>query len=149
MYWHIGKTIFDEEQQGRERAEYGTYLFRNLSRQLVPDYGSGFSVRLLELSRQFYRVYPFANTLCSQLNWSQYRLLIAMGEADKREYYQREAIRNCWTKRQLERQIHSALYERLLLSNSKETVLAVARMKNNLSLLSKLLRIRWCWSSSG
>ncbi|OGR05906.1 MAG: hypothetical protein A2511_13770 [Deltaproteobacteria bacterium RIFOXYD12_FULL_50_9] len=74
MYWHIGKSIFAEEQQSRERAEYGAYLVRNLSHQLVPEYGSGFSIRLLELSRQFYRVYPIANTLCSQLNWSQYRL---------------------------------------------------------------------------
>lgn len=127
MYWHIGKTIFKEEQQSRERAEYGAYLVRNLSHQLVPEYGSGFSVRLLELSRQFYRVYPIANTLCSQLNWSQYRLLIAIEDSDKREYYRHEAMKNCWSKRQLERQIHSALYERLLLSNSKEDVLAVAR----------------------
>jgi len=127
MYWHIGKSIFEEEQQGRERAEYGSYLIRDLAHQLVPQYGSGFSVRLLELSRQFYRAYPIANTLCSQLSWSQYRLLIAIDDTDKREYYQCEAAKNCWTKRQLERQIHSALYERLLLSNSKEAVMSVAR----------------------
>lgn len=84
-------------------------------------------MRQLELSRQFYRTYPNANTLCSQLNWSQYKLLIAIPDPEKREYYQLEAVNECWSKRQLERQINSMLYERLLLSNDKEAVLAVAR----------------------
>ena len=65
--------------------------------------------------------------MCSQLNWSQYKLLIAIDDADKREYYQLESVNNAWTKRELERQIHSQLYERLLMSSDKEKVLAVAR----------------------
>ncbi len=127
MYWEIGRSIQEEEQQGQERADYGSFLIHNLSHRLMPEYGSGFSVRLLELSRQFYRVYPNANTLCSQLNWSQYRLLIALEDSDQRVFYEHEAVKNGWSKRLLERQIHAALYERLLLSNSKEDVLAVAR----------------------
>lgn len=79
------------------------------------------------MCRQFYRTYPIANTLCSQLNWSQYKLLIAIPDKDKREYYQLEAVNEGWSKRQLERQINSMLYERLLMSNDKESVLAVAR----------------------
>lgn len=78
-------------------------------------------------SVDFYRIYPIANTLYSQLNWSQYKLLIAIPDEYKREYYQLEAVNNCWTKRELERQINTQLYERLLLSNDKESVLAVAR----------------------
>lgn len=127
MYWNIGKRIFETEQQGKERAEYGSYLLKNLAKRLEPEYGSGFSVRQLELCRQFYRIYPIANTLYSQLNWSQYKLLIAISDEYKREYYQLEAVNNCWTKRELERQINTQLYERLLLSNDKESVLAVAR----------------------
>lgn len=127
MYWNIGKRIFEEEQQGKDRADYGTYLIKNLANNLEPEYGSGFSKRQLELSRQFYRTYPIANTLCSQLNWSQYKLLIAIPDEIKREYYQLESVNNCWTKRELERQINSLLYERLLMSNDKESVLAVAR----------------------
>jgi predicted nuclease of restriction endonuclease-like (RecB) superfamily len=126
MYWNIGKTIFEEEQQGLERAEYGTYLIKNLSRALEPEYGTSFSVRQLELSRQFYRTYPIANALRSQLNWTQYRLLIRIEDESKREYYIAEASKNNWTARQLERQINSQLYERLLLSSDKERVLAVA-----------------------
>lgn len=127
MYWNIGKRIFETEQQGKDRAEYGSYLLKNLAKKLEPEYGSGFSVRQLELCRQFYRIYPIANTLYSQLNWSHYKLLIAIPDEYKREYYQLEAVNNCWTKRELERQINTQLYERLLLSNDKESVLAVAR----------------------
>ena len=127
MYWNIGKTIFEEEQQGQERAEYGTYLIKHLSMELEPEYGTSFSVRQLELSRQFFRTFPIANSLRSQLNWTQYRLLIRIEDESKREYYIAEAARNNWTARKLERQINSQLYERLLLSNDKERVLAVAQ----------------------
>ena len=127
MYWNIGRRIFEEEQQGKERADYGTYLIRHLAKELEPEYGSGFSVRQLEQSRQFYRTYPIANTLRSQLNWSQYRRLIQIEDSDKREYYELESVNNAWTARETERQINSMLYERLLLSNDKEAVLAVAR----------------------
>ena len=127
MYWNIGKRIFEKEQQGKERADYGSFLLDTLSKNLAPVYGSGFSVRQLEICRKFYRTYPIANTLCSQLNWSQYKLLIAIPDKDKREYYQLEAVNEGWSKRQLERQINSMLYERLLMSNDKEKVLAVAR----------------------
>ena len=127
MYWNIGKRIFEKEQQGKERADYGSYLIRNLSRQIMPEYGSGFSVRQLERSRQFYRLYPIASTLRKQLNWSQYKLLIAIPDKNKREYYELEAANEGWTGRQLERQINSLLYERLLMSNNKNDVLAMAR----------------------
>ena len=127
MYWNLGKRIFEEEQHGKERADYGTYLTHNLAKLLEPEFGSGFGVRQLEQARQFYRTYPIANTLRSQLNWSQYRKLIQINDPDKREYYELESVNNSWTARETERQINSMLYERLLMSNDKESVLAVAR----------------------
>lgn len=127
MYWNIGRRIVEEEQHGKERADYGTYLIKNLAKELEPEYGSGFGVRQLEQSRQFYRTYPIANTLRSQLNWSQYRRLIQIEDPDKREYYELESVNGGWTARETERQINSMLYERLLLSNEKEKILAVAR----------------------
>lgn len=127
MYWQMGKRIFEEEQQGKDRADYGSYLIKNLAKQLQPEYGSGFGVRQLEMCRRFYRLYPIANALRSQLNWTQYRMLIQIPDKDKREYYELETVNNCWTAREMERQINSQLYERLLLSNDKESVLAVAR----------------------
>ena len=127
MYWHMGKRIFEEEQQGKDRADYGTYLIKNLAKQLEPEYGSGFSYRQLAFCRQFYRLYPIVNAVRSQLNWTQYRMLIQIEDPCKREYYELEAVNNAGTGRELERQIHSQLYERLLLSNNKEAVLALAR----------------------
>lgn len=116
MYWHIGKRIFEEEQQGKDRAEYGTFLLKTLSEKLQPEFGSGFSIRQLERYRQFYRMFPIASTLWTQLNWSQYKLLLSVENKEKREYYIAEAVKNNWSKRQLERQINSQLYERLLLT---------------------------------
>ena len=107
MYWNLGRRIFEEEQQGKDRAEYGERMIKGLAERLEAEYGSGFRVRQLESSRKFYRLYPIAHTLCAQLNWSQYKLLISLDDANKREYYQLEAVNNCWTKRELERQIHS------------------------------------------
>ncbi|MCW9733263.1 PDDEXK nuclease domain-containing protein [Avibacterium sp. 20-15] len=126
MYWHIGKRIFEEEQQGQARADYGSYLIKSLAKQLQPEFGTGFSARQLERYRQFYRTFPIATALRTQLNWTQYKSLISINDPDKREFYIAESIKNNWSSRQLERQINSSLYERLLLSNDKETVLAVA-----------------------
>lgn len=127
MYQSIGEKILEEEQGGKARAEYGKQLIKTLANELEPEFGSGFSVRILELSRQFYKLFPKTNTLCSQLNWSQYRLLIRLDDKDKRDFYIAEAVKNNWSKRQLERQINSSLFERLLISNDKESVLEVAK----------------------
>ncbi len=126
MYWRIGRKIVEEEQGGKSRAGYGEYIIRDLAGKLEPEFGSGFSVRMLELARQFFNVYPIANALRSQFNWLQYRLLIRIQDADKRMFYENESAKNSWTGRELERQINSQLYERLLLSNDKASVLAVA-----------------------
>lgn len=127
MYWKLGERIFIEEQKGQDRAEYGAYLLQNVALEIEKEFGSGFSVRQLERARQFYRTYPIATALRTQLNWYQYRLLIQIDDKDKREYYELEATNNNWTGRELERQINSGLYERLLLSNDKKAVLEVAR----------------------
>lgn len=126
MYWHIGKTIFEEEQQGKDRAGYGDYLIKYVSSALQPEFGTGFSTRNLNLCRQFYRAFPIVQT-SAQLNWSQYSLLVRIDNQDKRDFYFHECEKNKWTVKQLERQINSQLFERLLLSNEVQDVLAVAR----------------------
>ena len=70
MYWQIGKVILDEEQEGKERAGYGEFLIKSLSETLQPQFGSGFSIRQLELCRQFYRSFPITNALRSQFSWT-------------------------------------------------------------------------------
>ena len=138
MYWKIGKRIFEEEQAGKDRAEYGTYLTKYIAEQLEPEYGSGFSKRQVELSRQFYRTFPTSNTLYSQLAWSQYKLLIRCESKDKRDFYIAETIKNNWTVRQLERQIYSNLWERLLMSNNKKMYWRSLVMKKNRPMPKKL-----------
>jgi len=126
-YWEVGQRIFEEVQEGKERAEYGKQIIKNLSKELEPLYGSGYSYRQLYLFLQFYKTFPKVNALHSQLNWTQYKLLIRIKNEDKRAFYIAESLKNYWNSRELERQINSSLYERLLLSSNKEDVLAVAR----------------------
>ena len=147
MHWEIGKRIFEEEQRGKDRADYGTYLTQMIAREIEPEFGSSFSKRQIELFRQFYRAFPIANALRSQLSWTQYKLLMRLDTEEQRAFYIAEAIKNNWTSRQLERQVYSNLYERLLLSNDKESVLAVAKMKNYPLMQKKLLKIQCFWSS--
>ncbi|WP_118972893.1 PDDEXK nuclease domain-containing protein [Taibaiella koreensis] len=133
MYWEIGKVIFEEEQQGKDRAGYGEYLIRSLSEQLQPQFGNGFSIRQLERYRQFFRMFPITSALRTQFSWTHYKLLIAIDNQDKRSFYIAEAEKNNWTARQLERQVNSQLFERLLISNNVTEVLAVARKEKPLS----------------
>jgi predicted nuclease of restriction endonuclease-like (RecB) superfamily len=127
MYWQIGKVIFEEEQAGKERAEYGKFLIKSISDEFQPQFGSGFSVRQLERYRQFYRTFPIASALRTQLSWTHYKLMLSIENDDKRAFYIAEATKNNWTARQMERQINSQLFERLLMSNDVQAVLAVAR----------------------
>ena len=84
MYCKMGERIFNEEQLGKERAEYGSYLIRNLAKEIEPEYGSGFSVRILEQCRKFYRTFTIVNALRSQLNWLQYKLLFSIDDEHRR-----------------------------------------------------------------
>lgn len=144
MYWTIGKRIFEEEQQEKDRAEYGTYLIKLLAEQLEPEYGSGFSVRQLELIRQFYRIFPIANTLYSQLSWSHYKVILRIDNQDKREFYIAETVKNNWSVRQMERQIYSNLFERLLVSNDIKEVLAVARNEKEVNDAREIIKDPMC-----
>jgi predicted nuclease of restriction endonuclease-like (RecB) superfamily len=116
-YWLIGKRIVIEEQKGKDRAKYGEKLIRNLSIQLNKEFGKGFSYANLKNFRQFYST--FANdekgyTLCSLLSWSHIRLIMRLDDRTTREYYLTEAREQDWSVRQLERNIKSGYYQRLL-----------------------------------
>ena len=76
-YWNIGKKIVQEEQKGNDRAEYGTYLIKELSARLTTtEFGKGFTTTNLKMMRQFYNAFPNSHTLCDQLSWSHYRLIM-------------------------------------------------------------------------
>jgi len=110
-YWEIGKEI--AEAIG-DRADYGKQLLQYLSEQLTAEFGQGFTVRNLRVMRQFYQAFPIRHTLCAELSWSHYRLLIRIEKDSRREFYLKECASENWSVRQLERQINTFFYERLL-----------------------------------
>lgn len=148
-YWQVGREILEEEQNGEERAEYGKYLIERLAEQLKARFGKGFNISALRRMRQFYTAYPKGAatrhlldisernrkraTLWREsqskweLPWSHYRLLISIGNPLKRYYYESEAIHNNWSFRELERQVHSLLYERLAKCRDKKGLMRLAK----------------------
>jgi len=129
MNWQIGKVIFEEEQQGKDRAEYGKFLIKLISKELQPQLGSAFSSRHLHWYVQFYKTFSNVNALRTQFSWTHYRTLIRIDNQDKRTFYIAETEKNNWSARQLERQVNSQLFERLLISNDIKSVLSVAQQE--------------------
>ncbi len=151
-YWLIGKRIVEEEQNGKERADYGKFIIENLSIELTSEFGKGFSVRSIREYRQFYLTFNdkaiqrtlFAEslnknnvirhslsaelnkskrpTMWSRLSWSHYRLIMRVSNIEAREYYIKETAENHWSVRTLDRNIATQYYERLFLSHNKDEV---------------------------
>lgn len=121
-YWSVGKYIVEYEQQGEQRAEYGKNVINDLSARLTKEYGSGFTVSNLKYMRQFYIYFPIRHALRDKLTWTHYRSLLKVQNETAREFYFNECFEQNWSTRQLERQINTMFYERLLASKDKETV---------------------------
>lgn len=153
-YWHIGHEIVEAVQQGDKRAAYGKALIERLAQQLTERYGKGFSATNLGYFRQFYLAYrdriphPLGGELPSttapsgtshpaggeslptfhpNLSWSHYRALMRVTDADARHFYEAEAVRANWSRRDLERQINSLYHQRLLVSADKNGMLQSQR----------------------
>ena len=126
-YWELGKRIVEFEQQGKERAKYGGKLLNRLSVDLTSLYGRGFSQDNLEKMRRFYLTFPNSATLSRKFSWSHYCLLFRIDNELARDFYRLEAERECWSVRELDRQINSLLFERIALSKDKKGVLELAR----------------------
>ena len=137
-YWNIGKQIVEEEQNGEDRAKYGSYLIKELSKRLTEDFGKGFTSTNLKMMRQFYNTFPNRHTLCDQLTWSHYRLIIRIENKNAREWYINESAKSNWSVRALERQIGTHYYERILASKEQESVkLEAVEKTKDLQLTSK------------
>src|SRR5690554_6463262 len=135
-YFEIGRRIVEEEQGGKERAEYGKQLLKELSKVLTKEFGKGFSVQNLERMRSFYLTYSISSTVLRiskneksqimsakfDLSWSYYLKLMRIDDENERKFYEIEAAKNNWSVRELERQYDSALYTRLVLSRDKNKV---------------------------
>jgi len=140
-YFEIGRIIIEDEQKGKERAEYGKGILKGLSEKLRNEFGKGFSVDNLENMRRFYLTYSISETSSRksnnkksvtmsrileiadfQLSWSHYLFLIKIDNPEERQFYEIEAISNNWSVREMQRQFNSALYERLVLSKDKQAI---------------------------
>lgn len=130
-YWNVGRLIVEEEQKGKHRAGYGMYLIKGLSKKLTSELGKGFDERNLFFMKQFYITFPNVNALRSELRWTHYRILLRVESDKARSFYFHECAESNWSTRQLERQITSFYYERLLASKNKGPVKkeAVAKAK--------------------
>jgi predicted nuclease of restriction endonuclease-like (RecB) superfamily len=126
-YWDIGRVIFEEEQRGKARADYGSFLIKELSKKLSQNLGKGFDISNLKNMRQFYLVFPNGDALRRHLSWTHYRLIMRVDKKEAREFYMVETINNKWGTRELERQIHSLLFERLALSKDKKKILELSK----------------------
>ena len=146
-YFEIGRMIVEEEQGGKERAEYGKQILKELSDVLTKEFGKGFSVTNLKQMRQFYLIYSIGQTPSDDfrniaqipssksenaisatsspdfdLSWSHYLKLMRIEDKNERKFYEIESTKNNWSVRELQRQFDSALYTRLVLSRDKEKV---------------------------
>ncbi|MCL2283265.1 MAG: PDDEXK nuclease domain-containing protein [Fibromonadales bacterium] len=120
-YWEIGRHI---EQVVGDRSEYGKGLLRDISKKLMVEFGKGFDESSLRRMRQFCQVFPIRAALRHELSWTHYRLLMKIDNVPRREFYLKECADSNWSSRQLERQINSFFYERLLATQKegKESV---------------------------
>ena len=127
-YFEVGRLIIEEEQKGKERAEYGKQLISELSSKLTQDFGKGFSATNLKQMRSFYLMYSKGQTLSDEfeLSWSHYLKLMRIDDEKERKFYEIESIKNNWSLRELQRQYDSALYTRLSLSRDKKKVLELS-----------------------
>jgi predicted nuclease of restriction endonuclease-like (RecB) superfamily len=124
--WEIGKYIVEYEQHGNEKAEYGSSLLTNLSKDLKSRFGKGFSKSNIYLMRQFYLKYQIFQSVTGKLTWTHYAELLGVSDDIARGFYEKQAVNDNWSVRELKRQISSSLFERLALSQDKSGVLKLS-----------------------
>jgi predicted nuclease of restriction endonuclease-like (RecB) superfamily len=130
-YFEIGRMIVEEEQNGKERANYGSQLISHLSESLTKEFGKGFSITNLQQMRQFFKIYSKQQTLSAKsesfkLSWSHYLKLMRIDDELERKFYEIEAQKNGWSLRELNRQYDSALFTRLAISRDKNEILRLS-----------------------
>ena len=124
-YWEIGRRIVEEEQNGKERAEYGKEILQNLSKELTEEFGKGYSYRTLREIRQFYLMFSDFEkwrTVSAKLTWSHFQKVLRVSDEKARIFYLMEAAENMWSVRTLDRNISTLYYNRIVASIDKKTV---------------------------
>ena len=143
VYWNIGRIIVKHENEDNNRLEYGKEVLKELSKELTKLLGKGYSLTNLTYMRWFYNVYPDYNMINESLSWSHYVELITIKDDAKRNFYEKECISSNWSVRELQRQLDTSLFERLLLSdgkNNKEKVLELSRKGQTVNKPSDIIK---------
>lgn len=120
--WEIGKRIVEEEQLGKQRADYGIQLIKSISQQLTTEFGSGYGVRNLAYFKQLYQYFPdweILHTRVQNLSWSHLRCILRVDDAQARLWYIQEAAEQMWSVRTLDRNVASQYYYRLLQTSNE------------------------------
>ncbi|MDL2297402.1 PDDEXK nuclease domain-containing protein [Bacteroidales bacterium OttesenSCG-928-B11] len=127
-YYEIGRMIVEDEQDGKDRADYGKQLITDISKKLTMEFGKGFSVTNIKQMRSFYQIYSKGQTLSDEFNlsWSHYLKLMRIDDENERRFYEIESYKNNWSLRELQRQYDTALYTRLALSRNKDEILKLS-----------------------
>ena len=116
-YWNVGRRIVEQEQYGEKKARYGSYLIKNLSKQLSDEFGTGFSVANLRNCRQFYLIFledSYGFSIVGKIPWSHLRSIMRISDEEERNFYLNEVVTENWSVRVLERNIKSGYYKRML-----------------------------------
>ena len=132
-YWNVGKRIVEQEQNGNQRAEYGTAMMDALAEELTREYGKSYSKRNLQYFRKFYQCFPdieIVNSCVHNLTWTHFRSLLRVPDEGARVWYMSEAAHENWNVRMLDRNISTQYYYRLLQAPKKEAVIAEMKRKN-------------------
>lgn len=138
-YWHIGELIVEEEQNGKQRAEYGKALLKELAVRLTKDYGKGFDESNLRHMRSFYANQK-QDALRPELSWTHYRLLLKVETEEEKIFYMQEAIAGNWSTRTLERQINSLYHQRMAMTRNEGKALVKAEGKKEVMQAGHLIK---------
>lgn len=138
--WEIGRHIVEFEQDGKEKAEYGSSLLSYLAKDLKLKFGKGFSKSNIYLCRQFYLKYPIFQTVSGKLSWSHYSELLTISDDFARSFYEKQALEESWSYREMKRQIDTSLFHRLALSKNKEEVLMLSKKGQKLISAKDLIK---------
>ena len=116
-YWNVGKRIVEQELKGSAKAKYGSYIIKRLAQELSDQYGTGFSIANIKNCRQLYVTFPqdsFGYSMIGKVHWSHLRTIMRLENAEERDFYLQETATECWSVRELERNIKSGYYKRIL-----------------------------------
>ena len=124
-YWNVGKRIIEQEQKGNRKAKYGSYLIKRLSQELSDEYGTGFSVANIRNCRQLYLTFPkesYGYSLIGKIHWSHLRTIMRLDNEEERNFYLNEVANEHWSVKELERNIKSGYFKRILSTQFPEKI---------------------------